>query len=330
MLTVGPRGSNAQRRQQQLLPAASLAEWQAEGKRVTVLLAGWWHTCVPADDLGRPYAHVCVCLPEGGRRVGDDALLPSLRAHPTANLNIHGDTCTARTQGRKDTAPVCREHSTGTCREHVGILEGSTPRRYNTTLLLLLSSTGHRLLYKDSQCDDDEMIMVATTTTTTPTTTPPYGHRRYSCGMVHSVVCASFSDGRAAESLSNHRYITAITPLRPLWYVPSPAVAQQHAQLAYRKSSSTAAVIHDSRRPLNTHTLCAWPARYSHTHTRQRLKSHTIISYAGASATREHNYRHQTPNSATCKNCPISKYTQGAANRKRFHSHSTNNAPIVK
>ena len=85
------------------------------------------------------------------------------------------------------------------------------------------------------------------------------------------MVCTSFSDGRAAGSLSNHRSTTAMIPLRPPGYVPSPAVVQHHAQLASRKLSSTAAVIHDSRRPLNTRTLCAWPAWYRHTHARQTI-----------------------------------------------------------
>ena len=104
--------------------------------------------------------------------------------------------------------------------------------------------------------------------------------------MEHSVVCTSFSDGRAVGSLSSHRSITAMTPLRPPRYVPSPAVVQRHAHLASRKPSCTTAVIHDSRRPLNTRTLCARPARYKHTHARDN-DSNYILSYAVASATRK-------------------------------------------
>ena len=56
--------------------------------------------------------------------------------------------------------------------------------------------------------------------------TPPYRHRRYHCGMDRIVVCTSFSDGRAAGLQFDHRSITAMTPLRPPWYVPSKAVLQ--------------------------------------------------------------------------------------------------------
>ena len=101
--------------------------------------------------------------------------------------------------------------------------------------------------------------------------------------MERNVICTSFSDGRAVGSLSSHRSITAMTPQRPPWCVPSPAVVQRHAYLASRKPSCTTAVIHDSRRPLNTRTLCARPAWYRHTHARDKY----ILSYAVASATRK-------------------------------------------
>ena len=56
------------------------------------------------------------------------------------------------------------------------------------------------------------------------------------------------------------------------------AFVHKHAQLASLKLSSTAAVIHDSRSPLNTRTLCAWPAlrkRENGTQSEQRWRQHS-------------------------------------------------------
>ena len=81
----------------------------------------------------------------------------------------------------------------------------------------------------------------------------------------------------AAGLLASHRCITAMTPLRPLWHVLLPPIVQQHAQLASRKLSCTAAMIHDSRRLLNTRTLCAWPTWYRHTHVRHSDSKYILL-----------------------------------------------------
>ena len=142
--------------------------------------------------------------------------------------------------------------------------------------------------------------------------------RRFYCGTEHSVVCTSISVGHAARSLSYHRFITAMTPLRPPWYVPSPAVVQPHAQLASRKASSTAAVIHDSRRPFNTHTLCSWPALHRHTKPRHRNAKLHWHDTAMCSCKRE---KHQ--HSAKKTNPPHHHHHHTQTQTHTQHTHTT-------